>query len=148
MALYRRFITKPIGEILIEKGVITKEQLFKALKLQKDDKKPVGQILIDSGFAKEEDIVQALTMQYGLPYLPLKNYELNPEVIKIVPKTLALKYSLIPIDRIGNTLTVSITDLLDQAVISELEKLTNLKIQFFVSTASDIKEACKRYYQD
>ncbi len=148
MVLYKRFVSKPIGELLIERGVITKEQLLNALKIQKEEHRLIGDILINSGFAKEEDVAQALTIQYGLPYLPLKNYELSPDVIKLVPKEFSLKYALVPIDRIGNTLTLSITDLLDQDTINELEKLTNLKVQFFVSTASDIKEARKRYYQD
>lgn len=148
MVLYRRFVSKPIGELLIERGIITKEQLLNALKIQKEEHRLIGDILINSGFAKEEDIAQALTIQYGLPYLPLKNYELNPDVIKLVPKDFALKYALVPIDKIGNTLTLSITDLLDQNTINELEKLTNLKVQFFVSASSDIKEACKRYYRD
>lgn len=148
MVLYKRFVSKPIGELLIERGVITKEQLLNALKIQKEEHRLIGDILINSGFAKEEDVAQALTIQYGLPYLPLKNYELSPDVIKLVPKDFALKYALIPIDKIGNTLTLSITDLLDQSTINELEKLTNLKVQFFVSTASDIREARKRYYQD
>ncbi len=148
MVLYKRFISKPIGEILIEKGVITREQLLKALELQKEEHKLIGEILINSGIVKEEEVAQALTMQYGLPYLPLKNYELSPEIIRLIPKELALKYSLIAIDKIGNTLTISITDLLDQEIISQIEKLTNSNVQFFVSAASDIKDAYKRYYQD
>jgi type IV pilus assembly protein PilB len=148
MVLYKRFLSKPIGEILIEKGVITREQLLKALELQKKESKLIGEILINLGIVKEEEVAQALTMQYGLPYLPLKNYELNPEIIKLIPKELAHKYSLIAIDKIGNTLTISITDLLDQEIISQIEKLTNSNVQFFVSTASDIKDAYKRYYQD
>lgn len=148
MVLYKRFLSKPIGEILIEKGVITREQLLKALELQKKENKLIGEILINLGIVKEEEIAQALTMQYGLPYLPLKNYELNPEIISLIPKELAQKYSLIAIDKIGNTLTISITDLLDQEIISQIEKLTNSNVQFFVSTASDIKDAYKRYYQD
>ncbi|MBM3253922.1 MAG: type II secretion system protein GspE, partial [Candidatus Omnitrophica bacterium] len=112
MVLYKRFISKPIGEILIERGVITKEQLLNALKVQKNESRLIGEILINSGFAKEEDIAQALTIQYGLPYLPLKNYDLNPEITKLIPRELALRYALIPIDKIGNTLTISITDLL------------------------------------
>ncbi len=75
----RKVINKQLGELLIERGVISKLQLDKALNVQKEKGGLIGEVLVELGLAKEEDITQALTVQYGFPYLPLANYEVNPE---------------------------------------------------------------------
>ena len=70
----KRIVTKQLGELLIERGIINESQLAKALKIQAEKGGLIGQILVMLGFAKEEEIAQALTVQYGFPYLPLECY--------------------------------------------------------------------------
>jgi hypothetical protein len=101
----KRAISKQLGELLIERGVITRDQLDHALEVQKEKGGLIGQILVNLGYATEEAIAQAITVQYGFPYLPLNNYEIDPEVVKLVPKNVAKQFCLIPIDKIGNNLT-------------------------------------------
>lgn len=106
-----------------------------------------GEALVELKFATEEDIVQALTCQYGFPYLPLANYEISPEVIATVPVSLCNKYALIPIDKIGKSLTLAMANPLNMQAMEDIELMTNCSVQAFVSTATDIKNSIKRYYE-
>jgi type IV pilus assembly protein PilB len=142
----RRIVTKQLGELLLEKGIIDAQQLEKALKTQKERGGLIGQVLVMLGFVKEEEIAQALTVQYGFPYLPLSCYEINPEVLKLVPATVAKQYNLIPIDRIGELLTIAMSNPLNNQAVEDVETVTSCKIQVFVSTMTDISNAIKRYY--
>jgi hypothetical protein len=144
----RRIINKQLGELLVERGVIDLRQLEKALAVQKEKGGLIGEILVELGYAKEEDIAQSLTAQYGFPYLPLANYEINSEVVNIVPSRVAWQYVLIPIDKIGNNLTLAMSNPLNVQAVEDVEMLSGCSIQTFVSTSSDIKKAIEKYYKD
>lgn len=143
----KRLIKKQLGELLIERGVIDKKKLEHALGVQKEKGGLIGQVLVDLGYATEEMIAQALTAQYGFPYLPLENYELDHDIIKIVPKNVALQFCLIPIDRIGNNLTIAMSNPLNSLAIEDIELVSGLYVQVFVSTATDINNAIEKYYK-
>ncbi|OGW76743.1 MAG: hypothetical protein A3J52_00220 [Omnitrophica bacterium RIFCSPHIGHO2_02_FULL_49_9] len=137
---------KKIGEILIEHGCITSEQLEQALKEQK--KTPdrlIGQILINLGFVTEEDIVVALATQFNIPYLPVANVSLAEQETKLIPPELVKKYICIPIDRVGHLLTVVMADPTDEEAIKELETVTKCKVHTFVSTVSEIISAIEKH---
>ena len=144
----RKVINKQLGELLIERGVISKLQLDKALNVQKEKGGLIGEVLVELGFAKEEDITQALTAQYGFPYLPLANYEINPEVINIIPSRVARQYLLIPVDKVGSNLTMTMSNPLNVHAIEDVELLSGCSVQIFVSTLSDVKGAIEKYYKD
>lgn len=143
----RRIINKQLGELLIERGIINQRQLDKALAVQKERSGLIGEILVELGFTKEEDIAQALTAQYGFPYLPLGNYEINAEIANIIPVRVARQYLLVPIDKIGNNLTLAMSNPLNVQAIEDVELLSGCNIQTFVSTATDIKKAIEKYYK-
>lgn len=143
----RRVITKTIGQLLLEKGVIKQAQLEEALKIQKEKGGLLGQALATLGYVTEEQIAQAITVQYGFPYLPLSNYDTDESAIKLVPENVARQYCLIPIDKIGNTITIAMADPLNTQAIEDIELLTNSSIQIFVSTATDIKQAIDKSYK-
>ena len=82
----KRILNKQLGELLVEGGIINKQELDKALLVQKERGGLIGEILVELGFAKEENIAQALTAQYGFPYLPLESYEISADMIKLIPK--------------------------------------------------------------
>lgn len=142
----RRIVSKQLGQLLIELKVITKEQLTYALELQKQKGGLIGQVLVELGYASEKSIAQALTAQYGFPYLPLENYEIDPDIVKIVPKNVADQFCLIPIDKIGNNLTIAMSNPLNALAIEDIELLSGLYVQVFVSTGSDITKAIEKYY--
>ena len=142
----RRMVSKQLGELLIERKIIKESELQKALQIQKEKGGLIGNILVLLGFATEEQIAQALTTQYGFPYLPLKNYEIDPDIVKLIPRNVAEQYALIAIDKVGNSLTVAMANPLNLHAIEDIELITNCKVQTFVSTQTDIKETIKKYY--
>lgn len=146
--MIRRIINKQLGELLLDRGIISQSQLDQALNLQRIKGGLIGEILVEMGFSKEEDIAQSLTAQYGFPYLPLSNYDVNPEITGIVPGRVARQYLLVPIDKIGNNLTLAMSNPLNIQAIEDVELLSGCSVQTFVSTSSDIKKAIEKYYKD
>ncbi|KPK38248.1 MAG: hypothetical protein AMJ78_10290 [Omnitrophica WOR_2 bacterium SM23_29] len=142
-----RIITKTIGQLLLEKGIIKQAQLDEALKIQKEKGGLLGQVLASLGYVTEEQIAQTITIQYGFPYLPLSNYEMDEGAIKLIPENVARQYCLIPIDKIGNTVTIAMADPLNMQAIEDIELITGSSIQIFVSTATDIKKAIDKCYK-
>ncbi|MDO8730259.1 MAG: hypothetical protein Q7J69_03620 [Candidatus Omnitrophota bacterium] len=142
----RKVITKRIGELLVERKVITPEQLESALKIQQAKGGLLGQILVSLGFATEEAVAQAVTAQYGFPYLPLKSYAIDPELLRLIPENVARQYCLVPVDHIGDTLTIAMADPLDARVIEDIEMLSRCSVQIFISTGSEVIEAIQRSY--
>ena len=146
MLPFKRLVKKQLGELLIERGIITRSQLDKALEVQKEKGGLLGQILVVLGFTKEEEIAQALTVQYGFPYLPLGSYELSEDIIKAIPVNVAKHYCLIAVDKIGDTLTVAMSNPLNIKAVEDIELLTKCNVQVFVSTMTDVNEAIKKFY--
>ena len=144
--MIKRIVSKQLGELLLERGIINEAQLDKALKIQREKGGLIGQILVMLGYAKEEEIAQALTVQYGFPYLPLENYEINAEVIKLIPENVATQYNIISIDKIGDLMTIAMSNPLNVQAIEDIELLTKCKVQVFVSTMTDVTNAIKKYY--
>ena len=142
----KRIITKRIGEVLLERGVITRTKLEEALTYQKAHGGLLGQVLIRLGYTTEEEIALALTAQYGFPYLPLDNYEIDGGLTALIPEGLARQYCLIPIDRIGNALTLVMADPSNVKAIEEIELLTKCIVQTFVSTPTEIEQAITKHY--
>lgn len=143
----RKLNRKQLGELLIDSGIITQQNLEQALGIQKEKGGLIGEIMVELGFISEEDIAQALTVQYGFPYLPLNNYDINPDIVEMVPARVARQYILIPIDKIGKNFTIVMSNPLNLQAIEDVELLTGCVVQTFVSTSSDIKKAIDKYYK-
>ena len=147
MSSIKRLVTKQLGELLVERGVITAAQLEQALKTQKERGGLIGQVLVMLGYAKEEEIAQILTVQYGFPYLPLAGYEISREALMLIPENVAKQYNLVPVDKIGDLLTIAMSNPLNIQAIEDIEMLAQCKVQVFVSTMSDIAAAIKKHYE-
>ncbi len=146
--MIRRINKKPLGELLLDRGIIDQSQMDKALDFQREKGGLIGEILVELGFVKEDDIAQALTAQYGFPYLPLGNYDVDSDITSIIPSRVARQYLLVPIDKIGNNLTLAMSNPLNIQAIEDVELLSGCSVQTFVSTSSDIKKAIEKYYKD
>ncbi len=136
-----------IGEILVRRHLITAKQLQEALEIQKKEEKYVGEILIQLGYLDERDIVVALVVQCSLPYIAVNKYQIDPNVIKLIPEEMARSLHLIPLDRVGNVLSVVMASPLTQTVKDQLEKITNCRIATFIATKSEIDQAISRWYK-
>lgn len=149
MKHFKKATNKHLGELLVERGVISHEQLNISIEHQK--KTPgnlLGEVLVELKFATEKDIAQALTCQYGFPYLPLSSYEIDAEVIRSVPENVCRQFCLVPIDKIGKSLTVAMANPLNLQALEDVELITGCSVQVFVSTASDIKQSMDKYYKN
>ncbi len=143
----KKLVKKELGRLLLEEKVITEEQLEKALDMQKEAGGFLGECLVKLGYAAEEDIVNCIMVQYGFPYLPLENYSINREVLKLIPEDTARKNLLIPVDKIGNILTLAMVNPLDINVVEEMEKLTGANIEIFITTSREISKALDDNYR-
>ena len=142
----RRVIGKKLGELLVERNVISADQLEQGLRVQQEKGGLLGQILVSLGYANEEAIAQALTAQYGFPYLPLKHYSIDSELLRMIPENVARQYCLVPVDRIGDTFTIAMADPLNAKAVEDIEMLTRCSVQVFVSTWGDVTDAIQRCY--
>ncbi|MDD5557115.1 MAG: hypothetical protein PHN82_07690 [bacterium] len=145
MAL-KRVVKKMVGELLIDHGVITKEHLEKALVRKKETGKLLGEILVEMGFAREEDVVDAVATQYHIPYLPLRQHDVDKELLRLIPLDLAVRHRCFPVDRMGRVLTVAMENPLDARAAEEIEALTKCAVIPFVSTHSEITTAINEHY--
>ena len=143
----KKTINKQLGELLIDLGVINSSQLEKILEVQKQKGGLIGDLLVEFGFAKEEDIAQVLTVQYGFPYLPLSSYEISIDILSFIPVKVARQYVLIPIDKIGNNLTLVMANPLNLQAVEDAESVSGCNVQIFVSTSTEIKKAIEKYYK-
>ncbi len=135
-----------LGEILIQRKRITREQLETALRTQKEKGGIIGEILVDLGFLEERDIVVALVIQCGLPYIAVNKYTIDPQIVRLIPKEVAQKEKVIALDRIGEILSVVMCNPLTDDEKKYLETLTKCRVATFISTQSEIEEAIARYY--
>ncbi|MBF0385700.1 MAG: hypothetical protein HQL27_07480 [Candidatus Omnitrophica bacterium] len=147
MKEFKRTSTKQLGELLIERGVITREQLNLSLEYKEKNGCMIGEALVELNFATERDIAQALTCQYGFPYLPLLNYEIDKDIAASLSGDVCRKYTLIPIDKIGKNITLAMANPLNTQAIEEVEKITGCTVQIFVSTATEVKQVISNYYK-
>lgn len=147
MSPYRSTKTE-IGRLLIQKGLITNEQLAEALGLQreKEKNKLLGQILIQLGYLNKEDLYFALAIQSGYPYIDIRRCIVSPEIMSLIPEIMVKKYQVFPIDKIQDVLTVAIVNPLDNLAIDQIQDITKSNIKVFLTTPADIKEIIARYY--
>jgi len=151
-AILRKQIgVKRTGELFVERGVLTTEQLNRALSHQKAHGGRLGQVIIHLGFRGQEEIEKeiafALTVQYGVPYLSLDQYEIDQGIVKLIPETIARQYLVIAVDQIGGALSVAMADPGLAGAIEEIEAYTQCAVQPCISTPSEISQAIERYYK-
>ena len=141
-----------LGEILIEKKLISKEQLKEALKVQQQDPIPIGEILIKLKIVKEKDLVVALGDQLGIPYVFRRGglSKLNPipeqDLDLLIPEDFARRYRVLPLSRHLNSLTVACTDPLDLLMIDNLKKLSGCEINLVITLKDDLQQSIDRFY--
>ncbi|OIO32456.1 MAG: type II secretion system protein GspE [Candidatus Omnitrophica bacterium CG1_02_40_15] len=137
---------KSAEQILLEKAIITKEQLNKALEESRKKGMPLGKVIVRSGMVAEEVYAQAISEALDIPYVNLASYIIDQEVIKLIPETMAQKYKAIPIFKIRNSLTVAMVNPKDIVAIDDLSRKAKCDIESMLSTESAILNAIEQYY--
>lgn len=144
----QKIIKTKIGQMLIERNLISNEQLAIALKEQEAKGGYISQHLISMGFVSEMHVAECLADQYGFAYLPLDRYEISGKIIKIIPFKLINIYSPLPVEKFGNSLDVVMADPLNEGVIEMLRQITKCDIQVLISTYSQIRNAINICFPD
>jgi len=140
-------MAEKIGELLVRDNLITPAQLQKALEEQKRTGGRLGANLCKLGFIKEEQLTEFLSKQYGVPAVNLKEFEIDAEVIKLIPEEVARKHVAIPVNRAGNTLIVAMADPSNIFAQDDIKFLTGYNVEVVVAPEASIKEAIEKHYQ-
>src|SRR5579863_2073421 len=135
-----------LGELLVRQNLISLAQLRKAQDAQTKDGGRLGYHLIKTGAIEEQKLTDFLSKQYGVPAINLKDFEIDAEVIKLVPKEVAEKHLVIPVNRAGPSLIVAMSDPSNIFAVDDLKFLTGYNIEPVVASEVDIKEAIEHYY--
>ncbi len=135
-----------LGSMLVSSGLITDDQLKKALSTQKSEGGRLGSILVKLGFVQEDKLMTFLSKQYGVPYVDLGKFEINAAVIKHIPPDVAQKYRIMPINRAGATITIAMVDPSNIFAIDDIKFMTGYNVEAVVATEGAIVEAIKKYY--
>jgi len=143
------FTHQRIGEILLNQGLITSQQLEEALKAQKENnKKKLGEILVDMGALSREELYEVLQYIYETEYVDLSNYVIDPEVISLIPEKTALQFTLIPISKNKDELVIAMANPLDVYAIDFVKDYTKVKkIKCMLAPEEDIVNAINSYYK-
>lgn len=138
-----------LGDVLVNSGVITAEQLQKGLELQKGSGRKLGETLVDEGITTEENIAKALSSQLGYEMVDLQDVSIDEEILNLVPPNILKKHKMIPFEysRTGmNVLRVAMSDPMNMAAMDDINIITNLQVEPVVATPRDVMLALDRYY--
>ena len=135
-----------LGEILLKESLITQDQLQKALDFQRQNGGKLGSCLTRLGFITDDDITGVLSRQYGVPSINLKYYEIDPNVIKLIPQDTAVRYQVIPLSRVGSVLTIAMTDPTNVFAMDDIKFMTGFNVEPVVASETAIAEAIGRFY--
>ncbi|KYG89110.1 ATPase, T2SS/T4P/T4SS family [Metasolibacillus sp. FSL H7-0170] len=136
---------KRLGDLLVEAGVITDEQLNHALETKNRDEK-LGDFLIKENFLTEQQLIEVLEFQLGIPHIHLNQYAIEPELIKLVPAELAKRASIMPIRRDKNKLFIAMADPMDYFAIEEVRMATGCQIEVSIAAKDDLYRTITKYY--
>ncbi len=137
----------PLGQLLIQEGFITKEQLEKGLKENKRTKEKIGSTLVRMGFLSEKDLVKTLGLQFNVPYILLDETEVLEDLVDIIDPKMAQMRKLFPLKKKGRTLFIAMADPTDLSAISEVQFALGLDVKPLVSSEGSIKRAITKYYK-
>ncbi len=140
------FRKKPLGEILLDQGIINQQQLDEALEEQKKSGRLLGRVMVDMGFISEDRILEALGIQVGMRVSSLSDLNIPEEVINMLPASVAQVYNVIPVKFEDNVLTVALSDPLNVNVLDDLRFVLNCKVQGAIASEEEISEALEKYY--
>jgi type IV pilus assembly protein PilB len=139
---------KLLGEILIEKSLITPEQLKSALEEQVTTKEFLGAILIGRRYIQEVDLLKALSEQFNIPFIKLRDKYIDWELVKQFSSSLILDYKCIPIKKDDYSITIALTNPLDAWLLKKAEEeAKGLNVKMVLASQADIQEVIERYKQ-
>jgi type IV pilus assembly protein PilB len=135
-----------LGELLLKENLISADQLKQALEHQKSSGGRLGNSLVKLGFLSDDEVTAVLSRQYGVPSINLGYFEVDPSVTKLIPMETALKYQILPLSRVGSSLTVAMVDPTNVFAMDDIKFMTGFNIEPVVASESAINDAIKKHY--
>src|SRR5271156_4433693 len=139
-------MSQRLGDLLVKEKIITPEQLEQAVKTQKDGNTRLGAALVKLGFLSDEDVTNFLSRQYGVPAINLSYFEIDPSVVKLIPYETAKRYQILPLSRVGASLTIAMVDPTNVFAMDDIKFMTGFNIEPVVASESSIIEGIDKAY--
>jgi len=138
-----------LGQILVDLGYLTEDQLWDVLEVQKQSPgEVIGQVAIRMGLATDEQITEALAEQWGMPVINLAETNIPPKVLEMVPETMAEIYKIMPVSLKNDVLTVAMADPQNVAALDDLRNFLGYDVRGAVSNLADVEQAIAKHYAE
>src|SRR6267154_399440 len=141
-------MSQRLGDLLVKEKILSPEQLEQALKAQKEagGKDRLGSVLVKLGLLSDEDVTNFLSRQYGVPAINLQFFEIDPAVVKLIPYETAKRYQILPLSRVGASLTIAMVDPTNVFAMDDIKFMTGFNIEPVVASESSIIEGIDKAY--
>src|SRR5438309_9669290 len=139
-------MSQRLGDLLVREKIISAEQLAQALKKQKETSGRLGSVLVKLGFLNDEEVTNFLSRQYGVPAINLQFFEIDPNVVKLIPQETARKHQILPLSRVGASLTIAMVDPTNVFAMDDIKFMTGFNIEPVVASESAIMEGIEKAY--
>src|SRR5512138_3564463 len=141
-------MSQRMGDLLVREKVITQEQLNEAMRSQKEHGSRLGAALVKLGFLTDEDVTNFLSRQYGVPAINLSYFEIDPNVVKLIPYETAKRYQILPLSRVGASLTIAMVDPTNVFAMDDIKFMTGFNIEPVVASENAILEGIEKAYNN
>ena len=137
----------PLGQLLLRRGILSQDQLDKALEQQRDceERKLIGEVLVELGYIDERGVLETLAQAYGIPFASDTARLADPKVIEILPRDFLEEHGVLPMFLVRGVLTVAVSEPANLYLLEEIERRTGQRAQIVAATAEDIESAHKSY---
>lgn len=139
--------SRRLGDLLLDAGLISKEQLDRILLIQRRTNRRIGEIVVDEGLAEEQDIIDLLKVQMGIERVELEKLTIDPEIPMLITENLARRYNLIPIRMEGGRVTVAMDDPMNIVALDDVRIATGMAVEAVIASKSEITSAIDRFYR-
>ena len=139
-------MSQRLGDLLVKEKIITPEQLEQATKAQKEQSCRLSSALVKLGFLTDEDVTNVLSRQYGVPAINLSYFEIDPAVVKLIPFETAKRYQILPLSRVGASLTIAMVDPTNVFAMDDIKFMTGFNIEPVVASESSILAGIEKAY--
>jgi type IV pilus assembly protein PilB len=139
-------MSSKLGDLLVKENLISQQQLKEALEYQRVNGGRLGNCLIRLGFVTDDEITTILSRQYGVPSINLSFFDIDPSIVKLIPVETAQKYQILPLSRVGSTLTIAMIDPTNVFAMDDIKFMTGFNIEPVVASETAIREAIDKYY--
>lgn len=137
-----------LGELLVRENLISASQLMKAQEASRKEGGRLSTNLTKLGFIKENELTGFLSKQYGVPSIDLTTFQIDPDIIRLIPEDVAEKHVIIPVNKVGSNLIVAMSDPSNIFAVDDIKFLTGYNVEVVVASEQAIREAISQYYED